>query len=156
MCRNIYKCICNLDRRRGSPLRVQEHCDELAVEMTMMGITPACAGTFAPFCCPLFFKWDHPCVCRNILHLDKGLHSLLGSPLRVQEHLANKKRDITGSRITPACAGTFVSSFFFVFSIEDHPCVCRNIVSFVVFFREDWGSPLRVQEHLYLIFQCYL
>ena len=50
-------------------------------------------------------------------------------------------------RITPACAGTFQNLLFLNPMVRDHPCVCRNILTFATSILLRQGSPLRVQEH---------
>ena len=92
-------------------------------------------------------------MCRNIgRQIDQRIINP-GSPLRVQEHFFSScsPRSIDG--ITPACAGTFNCSFY-VFSFnQDHPCVCRNILTIIMPLIAELGSPLRVQEH-YLYTTC--
>ena len=71
----------------------------------------------------------------------------LGSPLRVQEHSATTAISSDVARITPACAGTFGKFIISRDEFEDHPCVCRNILSVYPNRCRYRGSPLRVQEH---------
>ena len=127
VCRNISIIRNAVDLILGSPLRVQEHFYFCCYVFPSWGITPACAGTLMGKDSQGLLFRDHPCVCRNIIIFQNTTASLLGSPLRVQEHsyLAEGPGAYWG--ITPACAGTFkeyASSWIF---IRDHPCVCRNI-----------------------------
>ena len=48
--------------------------------------------------------------------------------------------------ITPACAGTIFNFFSFSRIQTDHPCVCRNNIQVDAYWKDKWGSPLRVQE----------
>ena len=107
VCRNIHTYLDSFFHRMGSPLRVQEHYSENNHQIFLNRITPACAGTLSAYQKRFFYIGDHPCVCRNIKRLTLKRHFYLGSPLRVQEHLAINHQNHKRQRITPACAGTF-------------------------------------------------
>ena len=114
------------------------------------GITPACAGTFKDCKNRSVGCQDHPCVCRNIYPAAFSLLILSGSPLRVQEHCDVINIASAYSRITPACAGTFSINSNTYNRVQDHPCVCRNILYLAKKKLLLLGSPLRVQEHSHL------
>ena len=114
----------------GSPLRVQEHFVGFFQYYSLLGITPACAGTFFLRSDVIINSGDHPCVCRNIQLLIVNYTLMLGSPLRVQEHFLTINTFDVKFRITPACAGTFYLQTTHFRFFRDHPCVCRNIMNF--------------------------
>ena len=51
----------------GSPPRVREPPCHLALDVTLPGITPACAGTTRTETFTFIRHWDHPRVCGNHL-----------------------------------------------------------------------------------------
>ena len=65
----------------------------------------------------------------------------------MQEHYNFNLHFLKPDRITPACAGTFVSLVSDKINNRDHPCVCRNIGMTNDEIDNYLGSPLRVQEH---------
>ncbi len=73
--------------------------------LTVIGITPACAGKTLPAaradCC----KRDHPCVCGENCTTQRAIDSVKGSPLRVRGKPKKKLQHLTYLGITPACAG---------------------------------------------------
>ena len=137
----------NKETGSGSPLRVQEHYVGTFKQGNRFRITPACAGTFYLLSFNHLEEWDHPCVCRNIFFAVFARFFKLGSPLRVQEHFIYYHLITSKNGITPACAGTFSSLSLPASLSWDHPCVCRNIRRVLHILQNQWGSPLRVQEH---------
>ena len=127
VCRNILSFYAIAFADLGSPLRVQEHSFKRTNYNAIVGITPACAGTFYSSRWKFSKRRDHPCVCRNILKLHLMLLEMRGSPLRVQEHCCFLFFFVCFAGITPACAGTFLSIQLGLNLVGDHPCVCRNI-----------------------------
>ena len=147
VCRNIpLSLVCHFIAI-GSPLRVQEHYIEVFKHNSLVGITPACAGTFYYGIYRNNASQDHPCVCRNIRVILFRYCYGVGSPLRVQEHFSVWGNAAEHFRITPACAGTFFFEGCLNVFFQDHPCVCRNIVLIIRHSSQERGSPLRVQEH---------
>ena len=111
VCRNIVASVWFVVTLAGSPLRVQEHFKFNCEYSHFFRITPACAGTFIFYLFQSSLIEDHPCVCRNITMQPFICLSVQGSPLRVQEHSPWLLHTISKSRITPACAGTFLFEY---------------------------------------------
>ena len=70
---------------------------------------------------------------------------LLGSPLRVQGKAELSYEVEEFLRITPACAGKRQTDTSISQLEEDHPCVCREKLIWILECRPRRGSPLRVQ-----------
>ena len=71
---------------------------------------------------------------------------IAGSPPRVREPLAEIRRTQTTFRITPACAGTTISAFRYLWPPGDHPRVCGNHAALLWCCFILPGSPPRVRE----------
>ena len=111
---------------RGSPPRVREPHVAVAVSEDVSRITPACAGTTSHSFQNRFQDEDHPRVCGNHVLVLIRFPLLLGSPPRVREPLLEGGLYEGLYRITPACAGTTLSSSTALSVFWDHPRVCGN------------------------------
>ena len=84
-------------------------------------------------------------MCREKLPPVFVVLNLIGSPLRVQGKEPIKISVPISVRITPACAGKRRYKLHMIFSIKDHPCVCREKLRKIGGVIMTKGSPLRVQ-----------
>ena len=94
--------------RKGSPPRVRGKLCTLYFLSPLIGITPACAGKTAlhtPGCPP---RRDHPRVCGENSRAKTMKRCGRGSPPRVRGKPRLIAFAVSGSRITPACAGKTV------------------------------------------------
>ena len=129
----------------GSPPRVRGKVLWSAARNCHGGITPACAGKRSVPIHRTRRLWDHPRVCG-----EKYVHPTIddarkGSPPRVRGKDIDPVKAVSGSRITPACAGKRNKLVFGDTATRDHPRVCGekgNAFSDLVF---DEGSPPRVR-----------
>ena len=108
----------------GSPPRVRGKVPHRNVDVLIAGITPACAGKSTSVLCTRFALWDHPRVCGEKRTRSAHRLSPLGSPPRVRGKGLTRKMLKAMGRITPACAGKRVSSFYLHLIAKDHPRVC--------------------------------
>ena len=129
----------------GSPPRVRGKAVHNASKRRHTGITPACAGKRQEREGAAAATRDHPRVCGE-KPISLGCNRLrLGSPPRVR---GKEMADIKLSweeRITPACAGKSIPSFFPLCLIWDHPRVCGEKQKICAYLHHAIGSPPRVR-----------
>src|SRR5690554_3879065 len=90
----------------GSPPRVRGPGEIKGFACQPKRITPACAGTSHEWRYITNDNQDHPRVCGDQLRLNVSFICRVGSPPRVRGPAIITRREITETRITPACAGT--------------------------------------------------
>ena len=89
----------------GSPPRVRGKGFTKRSAGRQPGITPACAGKSTEPAFKVRKIRDHPRVCGEKFFGPSPVFLALGSPPRVRGKGQGLKRDASGARITPACAG---------------------------------------------------
>ena len=132
--------------RSGSPPRVREKL-RMIIQHGLNGrITPACAGKTANYLITCLLCRDHPRVCGKNSALIGQKTGFPGSPPRVREKLQTLCLVISGTRITPACAGKTSTSNLILPFEWDHPRVCgKNLLPLKIDCLIP-GSPPRVRE----------
>ncbi len=138
---------------KGSPPRVRGKVLITARIISVLRITPACAGKSACARVRMMMKKDHPRVCgeKTSIYFHRFHHK--GSPPRVRgkdcpQHVAGRC-----NRITPACAGKRVPCVFQILWGQDHPRVCGEKRSKADPDATTRGSPPRVRGKA---FSCFL
>ena len=135
---------------KGSPPRVRGKRGHKAFVQVIPRITPACAGKTVYRVDIHTCKRDHPRVCGENEDNYKGFNYRLGSPPRVRGKLKLLLLLKRFRRITPACAGKTEAVRKAEPSIQDHPRVCGENVSFILAYCFGTGSPPRVRGKLLL------
>ncbi len=101
--------------------------------LLFVGITPACAGKTHIKAFVLPDVKDHPRVCGENGRSKTATRLLPGSPPRVRGKLQDNFTGVLERRITPACAGKTQSAERILVSVKDHPRVCGENSSQVIF-----------------------
>ena len=126
MCGNYLNSLLAANLEPGSPPRVRELPNFLAVKGQQKRITPACAGI--------------------TLETRASLPAVRGSPPRVRELLEKAAEEYDLFGITPACAGITKEIISHTALSQDHPRVCGNYLNAASTVSMDLGSPPRVRE----------
>ena len=113
--------------------------------ISLVRITPACAGNREAQIIPVVAQGDHPRVCGEQIPFAPPNPPPTGSPPRVRGTARICLSAKTGKRITPACAGNS-GSIFLDFRIDmDHPRVCGEQGKPFRELIRTKGSPPRVR-----------
>ena len=135
----------------GSPPRVREVFDLLTRFTTILGITPACAGSIK-----VVGEWidnheDHPRVCGKYQINCCKLRTVRGSPPRVREVYVMHNVSFFKLGITPACAGSILKkvNIYAISSIAFSKILLLSLLAcsvhsnmLVLFY------PLYIQSHI--------
>ena len=108
-------------------------------------ITPACAGNRPWADQFLITKKDHPRVCGEQSAIRSSTAVRAGSPPRVRGTGIEKSKIAALAGITPACAGNSPLYEKDLPRSRDHPRVCGEQLSVIIFYNPHTGSPPRVR-----------
>ncbi len=133
-------------RAKGSPPLVRERLTYSPFTNSLVGITPACAGTTFDFVGGVFKERDHPRLCGNDISSIALETGFAGSPPLVRERPGDTRQMRNIARITPACAGTTGPSFALRNAYQDHPRLCGNDCGKRLKQLRVTGSPPLVRE----------
>ena len=114
-------------------------------DLSMGGITPACAGKSYVLFMYLESNRDHPRVCGEKDSICHGFGNQAGSPPRVRGKALSCDRKIINRGITPACAGKSQKEIHEKTECRDHPRVCGEKGQGDGFTQAISGSPPRVR-----------
>ena len=90
---------------QGSPPHARGILRKHNWNISLRGITPACAGNTPLWCRHLFRYWDHPRMRGEYSNYLKSFGSLPGSPPHARGIRSERRGEQDSLRITPACAG---------------------------------------------------
>ncbi len=122
--------------------------DEMDVDETNQGITPACAGTTSASYFALSSSRDHPRMCGDHLDACCGSRMFWGSPPHVRGPRLWHNIIALALGITPACAGTTYWYSYSALFKRDHPRMCGDHALDGLKEPEGWGSPPHVRGPL--------
>ena len=146
MCGDHISSIISNKLAKGSPPHVRGPHSSHVKASTMVGITPACAGTTNLHLAPLEYERDHPRMCGDHRSKTHWLAFMKGSPPHVRgppakdiyavgyldhprmcgaHHMTHAQGGNVGG-ITPACAGTTRKLPKFLTAERDHPRMCGD------------------------------
>jgi len=137
-----------LDRPTGSPPRARGRRSSTHGHLQQIGITPACAGTAGS---PSWWGWcrgDHPRVRGDGASWPRRWPARGGSPPRARGRHPQGRRDHRKPGITPACAGTALSSPRPAPWGRDHPRVRGDGIGAYAEVGVWAGSPPRARGRL--------
>ena len=110
----------------GSPPHVRGPRFCFSTSISVLGITPACAGTTKEGNKWRMAEWDHPRMCGDHDPLALLQFSVAGSPPHVRGPLTPELSFWKCPGITPACAGTTRHSWKPHNATWDHPRMCGD------------------------------
>jgi len=90
----------------GSPPRVRGAGQVLGASVSLLGITPACAGSSSEVLRRMSLAEDHPRVCGEQWQEGRARFARTGSPPRVRGAEIKNAKLFAEAGITPACAGS--------------------------------------------------
>ena len=129
----------------GSPPRVRGTGCVVQLRCGVQRITPACAGNRVSGELIQHLIQDHPRVCGEQSTCRGRKVEFEGSPPRVRGTALLINLSKSGIGITPACAGNSDRCFLLIAIRQDHPRVCGEQLSVIIFYNPHTGSPPRVR-----------
>src|SRR5690554_6437891 len=136
--------------KKGSPPHVRGPRGSDKTPSTLLGITPACAGTTIGRWLLQMNNWDHPRMCGDHIYPREIATRALGSPPHVRGPPMLNKPFVKSFGITPACAGTTVSISLSILENRDHPRMCGDHGQVDISSLLVKGSPPHVRGPLIL------
>ena len=136
--------------KSGSSPRVRGTRGELALRLRRFGIILACAGNTTMSCSLSACPRDHPRVCGEHVSGFSSVPSSSGSSPRVRGTHGQRRSEVQGRGIIPACAGNTNSSRHRASRTRDHPRVCGEHFSTRPNSCRQTGSSPRVRGTLVL------
>ena len=129
----------------GSPPRMRGKGHRMPININQVRITPACAGKSLSIERLRDVTEDHPRMCgeKSCERIREGQSG--GSPPHVRGKVKESKTGKTRRRITPACAGKSWISCDINRQILDHPRMCGEKRTSLLFSAGGCGSPPHVR-----------
>ena len=118
------------------------------IDVSGMGIIPACAGSTLDRRVRQCRYWDHPRMCGE--HISRNMTSLLtwGSSPHVRGARRLRRLCDPQQGIIPACAGSTMSSMARFNAMRDHPRMCGEHIYAIPQLPEALGSSPHVRGAL--------